>query len=81
MAGKPQMNFAEAVEGRRSVRRYRPDPVPRQDVERMIALDLEPRAQLVAIAPIGRPTGALEHLEEPPLDAALSFRRMTECTA
>jgi len=33
-----QMSFAAAVEGRRSVRRYRPDPVPREDVERMVAL-------------------------------------------
>jgi nitroreductase len=32
------MSFVEAVEGRRSVRRYRPEPVPREDVERMVAL-------------------------------------------
>jgi nitroreductase len=32
------MSFSEAVEGRRSVRRYRPDPVPREDVERMVTL-------------------------------------------
>jgi nitroreductase len=38
VADEPQMSFAEAVEGRRSVRRYRPDPVPRGDVERMVAL-------------------------------------------
>ena len=38
VADEPQMSFAEAVEGRRSVRRYRPDPVPRADVERMVAL-------------------------------------------
>lgn len=30
--------FVEAVEGRRSVRRYLPDPVPRVDVERLVAL-------------------------------------------
>jgi nitroreductase len=38
VANEPQMSFAEAVEGRRSVRRYRPDPVPREDVQRMVAL-------------------------------------------
>jgi nitroreductase len=32
------MSFAEAVDGRRSVRRYQPDPVPREDVECMVAL-------------------------------------------
>jgi nitroreductase len=33
-----EMSFAAAVEGRVSVRRYRPDPVPRADVERVVAL-------------------------------------------
>jgi len=32
------MDFAQAIEGRCSVRQYLPDPVPRADVERMIAL-------------------------------------------
>lgn len=32
------VGFARAVEGRRSVRRYLPDPVPRADVERLVAL-------------------------------------------
>lgn len=33
-----EIGFAAAVEGRASVRRYRPDPVPRTDVERMVGL-------------------------------------------
>lgn len=32
------VSFAEAVEGRASVRTFRPDPMPRADVERMVAL-------------------------------------------
>lgn len=35
------MPFDEAVRGRRSVRRYRAAPVPREDVERMVALATE----------------------------------------
>jgi nitroreductase len=38
VTSESQMSFSEAVEGRRSVRRYRPDPVPREDVERMVTL-------------------------------------------
>ena len=38
MVSESQMSFTQAVEGRRSVRRYRSDPVPREDVERMVAL-------------------------------------------
>jgi nitroreductase len=33
-----EMSFAEAVEGRGSVRHYLPDPVPREDARRMVAL-------------------------------------------
>jgi len=33
-----QMSFAEAVEGRGSVRQYLPEPVPRDDARRMVAL-------------------------------------------
>ena len=32
------MTFADAVEGRRSVRRFASDPVPREDVREMISL-------------------------------------------
>ena len=32
------MTFADAVEGRRSVRRFTGDPVPREDVREMISL-------------------------------------------
>lgn len=38
MTSESQMSFSEAVEGRRSVRRYRPDPVPRAHVEHMVTL-------------------------------------------
>lgn len=38
MNGSAEMGFAEAVQGRYSVRRYAPDRVPREDVETMVAL-------------------------------------------
>jgi nitroreductase len=38
MGEKSSMTFEEAVRGRHSVRRYLPDPVPREDVEQMVSL-------------------------------------------